>query len=95
MRAADLYATMTELALQGTPFVAATVIEAKGSTPRGVGAKMLVLKDGTTVDTIGGGVLEQHVIADATSCLAVRRLAERALRTAAGRRARAGGGVRR
>ena len=31
---------------------------------------MLVLKDGTTVDTIGGGVLEQHVIADATSCLA-------------------------
>ncbi len=35
-----------------------TIVEKQGSAPRGVGAHMLVLTDGTTVDTIGGGVLE-------------------------------------
>ncbi len=83
MRVEDLYATMTDLARKGTPFVTATVIEAKGSSPRGVGTKMLVLKDGTTVDTIGGGALEQRVVADAADSLAAgaSRTAHYELRT--------------
>ena len=34
------------------------IVEKHGSAPRGVGAHMLVLQDGSTVDTIGGGALE-------------------------------------
>ena len=70
MRAADLYARMATLTEEGHPFVVATIVEAKGSSPRGVGAKIMVEADGTTVETIGGGVLEARVIADAQAALA-------------------------
>ena len=70
MKTAELYATMAQLAENGTPFVLVTVTEVNGSTPRGVGAKMLVLGDGTTVETIGGGVLERQAIIDAQDHLA-------------------------
>ncbi len=69
MRAAELYARMAELVQEGTPFVVATVIESVGSSPRKMGTKMLVLGDGTTIDTIGGGALERQVVADAQACL--------------------------
>ncbi len=50
-------------ARKGTGYAFATVIDStpKG-TPRKAGAKMLVLRDGTTVGTIGGGRNEQDVI---------------------------------
>jgi xanthine dehydrogenase accessory factor len=70
MKAGDLYARMAELAGRGTPFVLATVTDVKGSSPRHVGAKMLVFGDGTTEETIGGGVLEREAIAEARACLA-------------------------
>ena len=70
MREAEFYATMAELAQRGAAFVLATITEVSGSSPRGVGAKMLILGDGTTVETVGGGVLEWQVIADAQACLA-------------------------
>ena len=34
--------------------VLATIIDRKGSAPRGIGTKMLVLPDGVCVGTIGG-----------------------------------------
>jgi Xanthine and CO dehydrogenases maturation factor, XdhC/CoxF family len=70
MKAAELFATMAQLAEKATPFVLVTVTSVKGSTPRGVGTKMLVLEDGTTVDTIGGGPLERQVARDARARLA-------------------------
>ena len=70
MRVAELHARIAELAREGTPFVVATIVDAKGSSPRGVGARMLVMSDGTIVETIGGGVLEKQVIADALTLLA-------------------------
>ena len=42
--------------------VLATIISRRGSAPRGVGTKMLVLEDGSTVDTIGGGCVESEII---------------------------------
>ena len=70
MRQSDFYETMAELARRGSPFVLATITATSGSSPRKVGTKMLVLEDGTVVETIGGGVLEKQVVADALSCLA-------------------------
>ncbi len=45
--------------------ILATIIERKGSAPRGVGAKMLIYKDGKTLGTIGGGCLEADIINNA------------------------------
>lgn len=42
--------------------VLATIISRKGSAPRSVSTKMLILEDGTTVDTIGGGCVESEII---------------------------------
>lgn len=50
-------------------FVAVTVTQCHGSTPRDVGAKMLVLSDGRFYGTVGGGHLEQLALADALVCL--------------------------
>ena len=42
---------------KGKKSVLCTVIDEQGSTPRSVGAKMLVWEDGSIVGTIGGGIL--------------------------------------
>ena len=52
----------------------ATVVSAVGSTPRNASARMLVLPDGTTRGTIGGGKFESLVIADARRLLVSRGL---------------------
>ena len=49
------------------------VVEAKGSTPRGIGAKMLVNKDGLIAGTIGGGITEARVIEEAKHALKERK----------------------
>jgi xanthine dehydrogenase accessory factor len=47
----------------------ATVVSAVGSTPRETTARMLILPDGATQGTIGGGKFESLVIADARRLL--------------------------
>jgi hypothetical protein len=49
----------THLAVQ--PVVLATVMQVKGSTPREVGAKMLICANGQSIGTIGGGAGEAKV----------------------------------
>jgi xanthine dehydrogenase accessory factor len=56
----------------GRRAVLATIVRATGSTPRGVGARMLVRSDGTTLGTIGGGAFEALVADDAKGLLAER-----------------------
>ena len=46
-----------------------TVIEAKGSTPRETGAKVLVNSNGLVSGTIGGGALENKVIEEAKKAI--------------------------
>ncbi len=41
--------------------ILATIIRRKGSAPRGVGAKMLIYKDGRILGTIGGGCVEGDI----------------------------------
>lgn len=65
----DLLDRMTALKAEGVPFVVATVIGTRGSTPRKVGAKMVVTGDGRTFGTVGGGAVESHVIERARDLL--------------------------
>jgi xanthine dehydrogenase accessory factor len=54
----DVYAAIVEVVGRGGRAALATIVRATGSTPQRVGAKMLVLEDGTQVGTIGGGCYE-------------------------------------
>ena len=53
-----------------TPAVLATIVARHGSTPRDVGAKMLILPDGSTVGSVGGGIMEHYTVQAALKLLA-------------------------
>ena len=65
----DLYKDLAELLEAGTPDALATVIESRGSTPREVGAKMLVRDQGRILGSVGGGCGEAQVLWDALRAL--------------------------
>lgn len=47
----------------------ATVVRTRGSAPQRVGARMLLLPDGSQVGTVGGGAIEQFVLEALARCL--------------------------
>jgi xanthine dehydrogenase accessory factor len=49
----------------GTPAALCTVVRTRGSVPRHPGSRMLVLGDGSTEGTIGGGEMEGRVVGEA------------------------------
>ncbi len=53
----------------GRRAVLATIVRASGSTPRTVGARMIVRADGSSFGTIGGGAFEAMVACDAKELL--------------------------
>lgn len=54
---------------KGEVIALVTIVETKGSTPREVGAKMMVDKDGLISGTIGGGITEAKIIEEAKQAL--------------------------
>ena len=60
---------IAKLKRQGKKGALATVVEARGSTPRKAGAKMLVSEDGTFSGSICGGCVEAEVYQEACSVL--------------------------
>ncbi len=54
---------------EGKPCVLAVLVKVEGSAPRHVGAKMLVMPEGRTLGTVGGGALESRVIQEAGEAL--------------------------
>lgn len=72
--AGDLESLEVWLALEqalaaGTPAALATVVQVRGTAPRGPGARMLVRADGSTVGTVGGGRNEAEVVRRARQCI--------------------------
>lgn len=61
----------------GQRAVLATIIARHGSTPREVGAKMLVLPGGKIVGSVGGGIMEHRTILAAQEMLADKAPAHR------------------
>ena len=51
------------------PAVLATIIEVKGASPAKMGAQIVLLEDGTTSGTVGGGNLESAILADASQAM--------------------------
>ena len=65
----EIFRKLAELKNQGIYAALATIVETTGSTPREVGAKMVICADGTTYGTIGGGCGESEVRSAALRCL--------------------------
>jgi xanthine dehydrogenase accessory factor len=66
----EIFQRMAELLREGRTFALATVIGSEGSTPRSLGARMIVYPDGNSEGTVGGGALEKRVICDAVDLIA-------------------------
>ncbi|MBI3872280.1 MAG: XdhC family protein [candidate division Zixibacteria bacterium] len=56
-----LWETVQGVMAGGRPVALATVVDRRGSAPRGLGAQMAVFADGGTVGTIGGGCGEETI----------------------------------
>jgi len=72
----EIFEKLEELTEAGTPVCLATIIEAKGSTPREVGAKMLIFANGSTYGSVGGGCGENQVRSAAYRCLLTEKMPE-------------------
>ncbi len=57
----DIYSEIIRVLSSGVPAALATITEVMGSSPRGIGAKFLIPKEGPTVGSVGGGCLEAEV----------------------------------
>jgi xanthine/CO dehydrogenase XdhC/CoxF family maturation factor len=58
----SVFVAALEAAREGRPAVLATIVNAKGSTPRGVGSRMLIDLENGLTGTVGGGCGEAQVI---------------------------------
>ncbi|CBG90112.1 XdhC family protein [Citrobacter rodentium] len=79
-----IFEEAARLEKQNRPFALAQIVDSRGSTPRH-SAQMLIRDDGSIVGTIGGGMVERKVIAEA-----LEALREKASRMFHGRMARSG-----
>ena len=61
-------AALTELN-NGNDLALAVILNSSGSTPREAGASMLIRADGSIVGTVGGGVMEAHILRSAKSVI--------------------------
>ncbi|GAB4279858.1 MAG: XdhC family protein [Deferrisomatales bacterium] len=65
----EIFRKLRQFREQGVAACLATIVEAAGSTPREVGAKMIVCADGSTFGSVGGGCGESQVKSAALRCL--------------------------
>ena len=72
----EIFQKLTELKSQGIDAALATIVETTGSTPREVGAKMIICADGTIYGTVGGGCGENEVRSAALRCLLTTKTPE-------------------
>lgn len=74
----EFYQKVLKAKKENKVYAVASVVQTEGNTPRKPGAKMLVLADGTTHGTIGGGIVEKQAIAD---CMIAIRSGQTMLKT--------------
>lgn len=67
---ADVLAAFAAAVAARRSVVLATIVRARGSTPRGVGSRMAIEPARTATGTIGGGCGEAQVLEDARAAIA-------------------------
>src|SRR5438045_9250897 len=69
----DFYKKVEDIIKNGETVAVATIVSAKGSVPREVGAKMLIRRSGEFDGTIGGGCGEAEVFRTAVDVIATKQ----------------------
>ena len=72
----EIFQKLAELKRQSIDVALATIVETSGSTPREVGAKMIICADGTIYGSVGGGCGENEVRSAALRCLLTTKTPE-------------------
>jgi xanthine dehydrogenase accessory factor len=72
----EIFRKIAELRDRGIPACLATIVETVGSTPREVGAKMIVCADGAMYGSVGGGCGENRARSAALRCILTTRKPE-------------------
>ena len=65
----EILREVVKLQERGLAGALCTIIDTKGSTPRHEGSKLLVFEDGSFIGTVGGGEVENRVIAEAKDAI--------------------------
>jgi xanthine dehydrogenase accessory factor len=65
----SVFQKLAQLEQENRAAALCTIIHSQGSTPRGSGSRMLVYPDGSISGTVGGGELENRVIAQAREAI--------------------------
>ena len=65
----NIFSKIAELQKENKPFVLATLVGTSESVPQHIGAKVIILPDGKTFGTIGGGCLEKNAVHEAQKLL--------------------------
>jgi xanthine dehydrogenase accessory factor len=68
----DVLADLADAMARGETVALVTIVEARGSTPQRVGARMVVHADGRIVGTIGGGCYESDAFGKAREAIRTR-----------------------
>ena len=66
----SIYQALAELEKKNDAGALCTIVRSQGSTPRHETSKMVVYPDGSIVGTVGGGEMENRVIAEAQQAIA-------------------------
>jgi xanthine dehydrogenase accessory factor len=64
-----IYQALADLEAQNKPGALCTIVRSAGSTPRHISSKMLVYPDGSILGSVGGGEMENRVIAEAIQAM--------------------------
>ena len=65
----DFLKKLADIEKEGKQAALAIVVHTKGATPRKAGAKMIIMEDGSTFGTLGGGDLEKKVVEESLDAL--------------------------
>ena len=65
----EIFRKLSELQARGIVACLATIVKTVGSTPREIGAKMIICVDGTIYGSVGGGCGENQVRSAALRCI--------------------------
>jgi xanthine/CO dehydrogenase XdhC/CoxF family maturation factor len=72
----EIFKKIVELKNSDISLSLATIVDTVGSTPRAVGAKMIVCIDGTIYGSIGGGCGENQTKSAALRCILATKIPE-------------------
>ena len=73
----EIFSKIIEFRDKNIPFVFCTIIESRGSVPAVSGSKMIVLSDGSSFGTIGGGMVEYEAIKYCSEVLRMKKVARK------------------